>query len=421
MYRSMSRKKKKTEQANESFPLSGIKVVGVGGGGGNAVSRMSKNFIRGVDFVAINTDHQDLDHCAVRHKVYIGRNLTRGLGTGMNPDLGRQAGEENRSEIAEALKGADLIFIAAGLGGGTGSGTSPVVAEVAKQTGALTFAFVTKPFAFEGSQRQRVAEEALMKLKDKVDALIVVPNDRIFSIISKETPIMKAFEAIDDVLKRALEGIVELIVSPGIINVDYADVKTVMQDAGSAIVGVGVASGQDRALQAVNQALNSPLLEVSPEGARGVVLGISGSRDLRMNEINEAAKLVAQTVDPGARIIFGAYYDRKLKPNQIKITLIATGFNGSSSANSLFSGNFFGGTKASYSNDATPLSASMQGDAKLKAEEKRDRGAGADADGKMPPALSDFINPAQKAEKSKVKKTDSDVWDIPTFLRRKKK
>ena len=236
-----SHSKIKKEKQNNSPII--IKVVGIGGGGGNAVSRMSRNFIRGVEFISINTDHQDLDRCAVRRKIYIGRNLTRGLGTGMNPDIGRQAAEENRSEIAETLKGADLVFLAAGFGGGTGTGATPVVAEIAKQAGALTLAFVTKPFGFEGSQRDRISQEGIVKLRDRVDALIVVPNDRIFSIISKDTPLLKAFEAIDDVLRNALQGIVELIVAPGIINLDFADVRSIMENAGTAIVGLGIASG----------------------------------------------------------------------------------------------------------------------------------------------------------------------------------
>ncbi|MEY4731210.1 MAG: hypothetical protein RL681_156 [Candidatus Parcubacteria bacterium] len=401
--------KPRRERPQSSLSPLVIKVVGIGGGGGNAVARISKEFVRGVEFIAINTDHQDLDYCEVRRKVYIGKNLTHGLGTGMNPELGRQAAEENRSEIAEALNGADLVFLAAGLGGGTGSGTTPIVAEVAKQMGALTLAFVTKPFTFEGSQRQRIAEDALVKLKDKVDALIVVPNDRIFTIISKETPILKAFEAIDDVLRNALMGLVELIVTPGIVNVDFADVRAVVQDAGSAIVGIGVASGQDRAVQAVNQALNSPLLEVNPEGATGVLLGISGGRDMRMQEISEAAKIVAQTIDPSARIIFGAYHDRKMKPNQLKITLIATGFGNTGSSASLFGEGkgFFGGRSPVFP-----------------AEEMKAREEGK---GKQPEELlfvkkEKPVDSAEKEEKGKEnKKTDADAWDIPTFLRRKKK
>ena len=231
-----------------------IKVVGIGGGGGNAVSRMRRNIsVRAVEFIAINTDAQDLDYCDVSKKIYIGKNLTRGLGTGMNPELGRQAAEENRAEIIEALQGADLIFVTAGLGGGTGSGGVSVVAEIAKELGALTIAVVTRPFVFEGAQRSRIAQDALFKLKDKVDTLITVPNDRIFNIIQKDTPLLKAFEYIDDVLRYAIEGIAELIIMPGIINVDFADVKTIMQNAGSALIGIGIRAGQDRAANAAKE------------------------------------------------------------------------------------------------------------------------------------------------------------------------
>lgn len=426
-----------SHQNEKSRQIVNIKVVGVGGGGGNATSRMSQDFTRGVEFIAINTDQQDLDQCQVRRKIYIGRTLTRGLGTGMNPDLGRQAAEENRSEIAEALRGSDLIFLSAGLGGGTGSGASPIIAEVGRQLGALVVAVVTKPFTFEGTQRARVAEEAVLKLKDKVDALIVVPNDRIFSIISKETPILKAFQSIDEVLRNALKGIVELIVSPGIINVDFADVKTIMQDAGSAVVGIGLAAGQDRAVKAVNQAMNSPLLESGAEGAHGVLLGISGGRDLRMTEINEAAKLVSQTVDPAARIIFGAYYDRKLKPNQIKITLVATGFpnGGFIQSNSLFASSF--GNSGSLYEPASPAPSikpmNFFGEPKPVSDtapvEKNKPATGEQP--KASPGISastfSFIAPKEepKSEDSLKsedgKKKEIDVWDIPTFLRKKRK
>lgn len=405
----MAKKRKTKKTARKEFvsrePIANIKVIGIGGGGGNAVSRMSRNFIRGVEFVAINTDHQDLDHADVKKKIYIGKNLTRGLGSGMNPDLGRQAAEENRSEIAETLKGSDIVFLTAGFGGGTGTGATPIVAEVAKQIGALTVAVVTKPFAFEGTQRAKLAQEGLGKLKDKVDALIVVPNDRIFSIISKDTPVLKAFEAIDEVLRNALSGIVELIVTPGIINVDFADVKAIMQDAGSALVGVATAAGQDRAVKAVNEALRSPLLEVTAEGAKGVILGISGSRDLKMTEINEAAKLVAQAADPAARIIFGAYHDRTLKDNQLKITLIAAGFNGTSSANSLF------GTAGEK-----PFFASGPKFEKL---EKPSENLFAPKEVSQQPSLSLNKNPLPEVKKPE--KTEDDVWDIPTFLRKRKK
>jgi cell division protein FtsZ len=403
-------KKKRTQRTSrketaQREPIANIKVIGIGGGGGNAASRMSRNFVRGVEFIAINTDHQDLDHAEVRKKIYIGKNLTRGLGSGMNPDLGRQAAEENRSEIAETLKGADIVFLTAGFGGGTGTGATPIVAEVAKQIGALTVAVVTKPFAFEGSQRAKIAQEGLGKLKDKVDALIVVPNDRIFSIISKDTPVLKAFEAIDEVLRNALHGIVELIVTPGIINVDFADVKAIMQDAGSAIVGVSIAAGQDRAVKAVNEALRSPLLEVTAEGAKGIILGISGSRDLKMAEINEAAKLVAQAADPSARIIFGAYHDRGLRDNQIKITLIAAGFNGASVANSLF------GSSAALGSDKQFFSPKF---------EKLEKPSESPFMPKETPTAAN-LGKAVVPEIKKPEKQEDDVWDIPTFLRKRKK
>jgi len=413
--RSKTKEKKETRFGN---PDISIKVVGVGGGGNNAVSRMGHDFIRGVEFIAINTDHQDLDHSSVRRKIYIGKNLTRGLGTGMNPEIGRQAAEENRSEIAETLSGADLIFIAAGLGGGTGTGAAPVVAEIAKQSGALTIAFVTKPFSFEGSQRERIAQEGVAKLRDKVDALMVVPNDRIFSVISKDTPLLKAFAAIDDILKNALGGIVDVIVSPGIINLDFADVRSIMDSAGTAVVGLGIASGQERAAEAVRQAINSPLLEISAEGAKGVLLGISGGSDMKMSEINEAAKMVAQAVDPGAKIIFGAYRDRKLKPNQIKVTLIATGINGIAPANSLF---------GSY------VKRNLQEEERKFGEERNEEQQTTSFKDSVinlskEPKEKNVSHSETKQESHEPKKKltikpdkDSEIWEIPTFLRRKKR
>ncbi len=403
----------KEKSNNPSAPLASIKVVGIGGGGGNVISRMNRDILRGVDFIAINTDHQDLDHCDVKKKIYIGRNLTRGLGTGMTPELGRQAAEENRSEIAEALSGADLIFIASCFGGGTGTGASPVVAEVAKQAGALTLAFTTRPFGFEGSQRDRIAQDGITKIRDKVDALIVVPNDRIFAVIDKDTPIVKAFEVIDEVLKNALKGIVELIVTPGLINIDFADVKNIIQDAGSAIVGIGVASGPDRAVVAVNQALNSPLLEINAEGAKGIILGISGGRDLKMTEINEAAKVVAQTADQSARIIFGAYHDRKLKPNQIKVTLIATGFNQAGQmGHSLFD---LGGHRRPEFSEFPKVNGPSEDFSNTKRISK-------DEDfGKKNEKQVEAEKVLKNDQSQKSKERESDIWDIPTFLRKRKK
>ncbi|MDO8602050.1 MAG: cell division protein FtsZ [bacterium] len=395
-----------------------IKVFGVGGGGGNAITRMYENIgIRGVDFIAINTDSQDLEKTNVRHKIHIGKNLTRGLGTGMNPDLGRQAAEENRSEIVEAVKGADLVFVTAGLGGGTGSGASPLVADVAREQGALTIAIVTKPFTFEGSQRMRVADEALARLREKVDAIIVVPNDRIFNIIKKDTPILKAFERIDDILHDTIGGIAELIASAGIINVDFADIKAIMKDAGSALVGVGIASGATRAAVATNLAMNSPLLEFSIEGARGILFGISGGRDIKMTEVNEIAKSITATVDPSAKIIFGTYYDRKMKKGNIKITLIATGFNGAPSGNSL----------KTLQNDALPsttlFTSTNQGARKkevTKTESQPQPTIGSYEDIIKEPVSKKLIKDDKKAVKQPVEKK-SDIWDIPAFLRKRKR
>lgn len=396
---------KKVSQSGNGSAI--VKVVGVGGGGGNAVSRMSKDFTRGVEFIAVNTDVQDLDSCNVRNKIYIGRNLTKGLGTGMNPELGRQAAEENRSEIAEALQGGDLIFITAGMGGGTGTGGAPVIAEAAKQAGALTIAVVTKPFSFEGSQRSRIAQEGLMKLKDKVDALIVIPNDRIFSIINQDTSVIKAFESIDMILKNAVSGIVELIAAPGIINLDFADVRVIMEDAGAAIVGVGQASGKDRAQNAVTQAINSPLLEVTIDGAKGVLLGIAGGRDLRMTEINDIARQVAEAVDPSARIIFGAYHDKRLRAGTIKVTIIATGFNVAKPANSLFSN--------LYEKDK-PMSVP----AAILQTNYRSEGIKLPETDLDPEPKMDFKS--IKAEtKTEGAEEEGDVWEVPAFMRRKKR
>ena len=382
-----------------------IKVVGVGGGGGNAISRMNDAFtLRNVDFIAINTDSQDLDECGVKQKIYVGKNLTRGLGTGMNPELGRQAVEESRSEITEALKGADLVFITAGLGGGSGSGGSPGVAEIAREVGALTVGVVTKPFAFEGSQRARIANDALVKLKEKVDALIVIPNDRIFSIIQKDTPIIKAFEYIDDILKNAVQGVAEMIAEPGIINVDFADVKAIMQNAGSALVGIGIATGQDRATTAVAQAINSPLLEASIEGAKGVLFAVTGTKNLKMSEINDVAKIISESVDPAAKIIFGAYYDRALTKEQIKVTLVATGFNGSSmkgDSGSSFSDLF--SASSSISSISVPVPS-------VRDSQNNDRNEIKD----------EKLNEKASGDKNS-KKSASEVWDIPAFLRKKKK
>ncbi len=304
-----------------------IKVVGIGGSGCNAISRMIACKIQGVDFVAINTDAQDLHHTKAQEKVHVGKNLTKGLGAGMNPEIGRQAAEENRDEIHEVVKGSDMVFVTCGFGGGTGTGAAPIVAEAAKDSGALTVGVVTKPFSFEGQQRARLAEQGLSQLKERVDTLITIPNDKLLSVIDQKTSLLNAFSIVDDVLRQAVQGISDLVITPGIVNVDFADVKAIMQDAGSALMGIGRASGEDRAVEAAKAAINSPLLEISIDGAKGVLFNVSGGSDLAMSEINEAAKIITESIDPEAKVIFGAVIDEKLKKGEIKITVIATGFD----------------------------------------------------------------------------------------------
>ena len=312
-----------------------IKVVGVGGGGNNAISRMIDAKIKGVEFVAINTDAQALHHSKAQEKVHIGKNLSKGLGAGMNPEVGRQAAEENRDEIQDVLKGADMVFVTCGLGGGTGSGAAPVVAEAAKELGALTVAVVTKPFSFEGAQRRTIGEEALQNLKDRVDSLITIPNDKLLSIIDRKTTLINAFRIVDDVLRQGVQGISDLITKPGIVNVDFADVRAIMQDSGSALMGIGVASGENRAAEAAKAAINSPLLELSIDGAKGVLFNISGSSDLGMLEINEAANIITESIDPNAKVIFGAVVDDQVKKGEIIITVVATGFDSERNSDSL--------------------------------------------------------------------------------------
>lgn len=317
-----------------------IKVLGVGGSGGNAVNHMISCKVRGVDFIAVNTDSQDLHRSMAKKRIYIGKNLTRGLGTGMNADLGRRAAEETRDEIQEVVKGADMVFITCGLGGGTGTGVSPIVARVAKELGCLTVAVVTKPFFFEGRQRSRIADIGLEELRKEVDAIIVIPNDRLLSAIDKATTVKNAFDMCDDILRHAVEGISDLITTPGIVNIDFADIRTVMENAGSALMGIGSASGENRAIEAAKAAINSPLLDVSIAGAKGVLFSIAGGEDLTMFEIQDAAKVVTESIDPEAKIIFGTVRDDKLKKNEIKITVIATGFpEGSQNATNSTSSN----------------------------------------------------------------------------------
>lgn len=314
----------------ESFAR--IRVVGVGGSGNNAVNYMVASKVKGVEFVAVNSDAQDLHHSLAKRKINIGKNLTRGLGAGGDPSMGRRAAEETREEIANAIKGSDMIFITGGMGGGTGTGAAPIIAKIARETGALTVGVVTKPFLFEGQERMRLALQGIEELKKEVDALITIPNDRLLAIVDRETSVQAAFELCDNVLKQAVEGISDLITMDGLINVDFADIRSVMQDAGSALMGVGLATGEKRTEEAARAAINSPLLEVSITGAKGVLFAIAGGADLGMLEIQDAARTITESVDPHAKVIFGVIRDEKLKKNEVRVTVIATGFPESESS-----------------------------------------------------------------------------------------
>lgn len=318
-------KAKNTEHAEiEAFAR--IRVIGVGGSGTNAINHMVASKIGGVDFIAANTDAQDLKHSKARKKINMGRTVARGLGTGMNPELGKRAAEESRDDIQEALKNSDMIFVTCGMGGGTGTGAAPVVAKVARETGALTIGVVTRPFGFEGKQRSDVAQSGVDALKSEVDALISIPNDRLLQVIGKDTSVKNAFAMCDDILRQAVEGIADLITTPGIINVDFADIRAVMQSAGSALMGVGTATGENRAKEAALQAIASPLLDVSMQGATGVLFAVAGGDDLGMLEVQEAAQTITENAAPDAKIIFGTINDNSMRKGVVKVTVIATGF-----------------------------------------------------------------------------------------------
>ncbi len=309
---------------NERF--ANLKVVGIGGGGSNAVNRMINSGLRGVDFIAINTDAQALALSNALRKIQIGQNITKGLGAGANPEIGQRAAEESREAIMESLKGADMVFITAGMGGGTGTGGAPIIAEISKEIGALTVGVVTKPFSFEGRRRASVADQGIQNLREKVDTLITIPNDRLLQVVDKKTSIVEAFKYADDVLRQGVQGISDLIAVPGLINLDFADVKTIMLDTGSALMGIGSGTGETRAADAARTAISSPLLETSIEGARGILLNITGGPDLGLFEVNEAAVIVQEVADPDANIIFGAVIDEKLG-DEVRVTVIATGFD----------------------------------------------------------------------------------------------
>lgn len=394
-----------------------IKVVGVGGSGKNAINHMINSKVKGVDFLAINTDAQDLHHALSKKKIHIGKNLTKGLGAGMNPEVGKKAAEETKEEIQEALKNSDMVFVAGGLGGGTCTGASPVIAKISKEMGALTVAVVTKPFSFEGQQRMRLAEQGLAELARSVDALVVIPNDRLMATVSKDTTAKQAFGMCDEVLKQAVEGISELITMPGTVgNIDFADIRAVLENAGSALMGIGTASGEKRAEEAAKAAISSPLLDVSIHGAKGVLFSIAGGDDLTMWEIQEAAKLITESVDPNAKIIFGTVRDERLKKNELRITVIAANFPNSEAIKK----SLFDNTNESASSNNFDI-----GSIKNEKPEK-ERGKifnsiplGSTNSFDQPTANSTDaikINP----DKKKIEKDEDDWNAIPAFLRRSK-
>lgn len=315
---------KRVDSTVETFAR--IRVVGTGGSGCNAVNHMVESKVRGVEFIAVNSDAQDLHRSLAKRKIHIGKNLTRGLGTGMDPEIGKRAAEETRQEVQEALQGSDMVFITCGMGGGTGTGATPIIAKIAKEIGALTIAVVTKPFSFEGAQRSLIADRGLAELKKEVDAYIVIPNDKLLSIVEKDTSAKNAFVMCDEILRQAVEGVSDIITTPGEINTDFNDIKTIMENAGPALMGIGLAEGDNRAREAANRAVNSPLLSVSINGAKGILFVVAGSDDIGILEVQEAAKTINESADKNARIIFGMMHDDKLKKGQIRVIVIATGF-----------------------------------------------------------------------------------------------
>lgn len=392
-----------------------IKVVGVGGSGKNALNHMINSKVKGVDFLAINTDAQDLHHALTKKKIHIGKNLTKGLGAGMNPAVGQRAAEETKEEIQEALKNSDMVFVAGGLGGGTCTGAGPVVAKIAKEMGALTVGVVTKPFLFEGQQRMRLAEQGLAELSRCVDALVVIPNDKLMSAITKETTAKQAFAMSDEVLKQAVEGISELITTPGTVgNIDFADIRAVLDNAGSALMGIGVASGEKRAEEAARAAISSPLLDISINGAKGVLFSIAGGDDLTMFEIQEAAKVITDSVDPNAKIIFGTIKDDKLKKNEIRITVIAANFPDSNSVRR----SLFGDSQTPVGTE-TPASTNFEPKGKI----FNSMGFGSNNSNSVANSTPSIMLPAEKTEEKKTENTagaDEDDWAVPAFLRRSK-
>ena len=387
----------------ESFAR--IKVIGIGGSGKNALNHMINSKVKGVEFIVMDTDTQDLHNSLAEKKVHLGKNLTKGLGAGMNPEVGKRAAEETKAEIQDVIKGADMIFIACGMGGGTGTGAAPIIAQAAKEQGILTVAVVTKPFSFEGNQRMKLADVGLAELEKEVDAILVIPNDRLIVISGKDVGFRQAFAMCDEVLKQAVEGISELITTPGMINVDFADIKAVMYDAGSALMGVGIAAGEGRAEKAALQAINSPLLDLSISGAKGVLFAISGGDDLTIHEIQDAAKIITESIDKDAKVIFGTIRDEKLKKGEMKVTVIATGFPTDMPKRSLFQMG-----QARGNNNQTVASSTKEEVLQAVNKDQAKNGA-----------TTDYIKKTEKVEDD-LFIDDTDDWNtVPAFLRRNKK
>ncbi|MBI3888618.1 cell division protein FtsZ [Candidatus Nomurabacteria bacterium] len=399
----------KINQEIESFAR--IMVVGIGGSGKNAVNHMINSKVKGVSFICMNTDTQDLHHSLAEKKIHIGKNLTKGLGAGMDPEIGKKAAEETKSEIQDVIKGADMIFLACGMGGGTGTGAAPIVARAAREQGILTVAVVTKPFFFEGNHRMKIAEKGIEELAKEVDAIIIIPNDKLLQLTEKSTNFKDAFVKCDDVLRQAVEGISDLITTPGVINVDFADIKAVMANAGSALMGIGSSSGEKRAEKAALAAINSPLLEVSIHGAKGVLFAISGGDDLTINEIQEAAKIITESIDKDAKVIFGTIHDNKLKKGEIKVTVIATNFPADMPRKNLFNTT---GAPQTLVKDETPV---------VIKKEIHNSIQNGNLNNNM--NNNDFI--VKRLEKKETKEEtiiddDGDDWSaVPAFLRRNKK
>jgi cell division protein FtsZ len=405
----------------EHFAL--IKVIGVGGGGSNAVNRMIRAEMMGVEFIAVNTDAQALLQSDAPHKIRIGDKLTRGLGAGADPQVGQRAAEEDSEKIYEALKDADMIFITAGMGGGTGSGAAPVIAEIAKDLGALTVGVITKPFSFEGVRRKLVAEQYSEQLKDKCDTLITIPNDRLREVVDKKTSILDAFRVVDDVLRQGVQGISDLITVPGLINLDFADVKTIMRDAGSSMMGIGIGTGENRAVEAARAAVMSPLLEVNIQGARGILFNVTGGSDLGLFEVNEAAEVIKEAADPEANIIFGTVIDDRMR-DEVKVTVIATGFDATKKPRAT-------GRGQAAAEAATGIDASLdERSREILAEIERERAQRQSLDDQIPEAspfapATEREEPVTATERQPVPIRaerpaygDTDL-DIPSFLRRK--